>query len=242
MKLTSSKNSTPLLLIVLVAALLFAIYYYVLLPKKEEVESLQNSIEATKSEITSIEEQITAINESKSLDQATLLEMRKKMPATKGLNELLLNIEETQYVSGTQILTVNFNNYDTLVSGSELENPYAPSEEEGEETTTDNQSTEEETSEGGDSETDAEEVPVSTIAKESLPPELKLITFEIDVASPDFTHLSNFIKEIEKIERIMHIDLIDFNLPGEDNDFKEDPQESIEATVQVTTFYYEGEE
>ncbi|WP_339288792.1 hypothetical protein [Ureibacillus sp. FSL K6-0786] len=37
-------------------------------------------------------------------------------------------------------------------------------------------------------------------------------------------------------------DIIDFSLPGEENEFAEDPVDSIEATVQVTTFYYEGDE
>ncbi len=62
--------------------------------------------------------------------------------------------------------------------------------------------------------------------------------------SPDLQHLVHFIKEIEKIERIMHVDIIEFTLPGEENEFAEQPVErdSIEATVQVTTFYYEGDE
>ena len=146
------------------------------------------------------------------------------MPATRSLDDLVLNIEETQYISGTKILSIEFNNYDTLVSASEYKKPSASNEEDGKE---------------GEEES---EVPVSTIDKESLPPELKLITFEINVASPDAQHLIGFIKEIEKIERIMHIDIIDFTLPGEENEFAEDPEDSIESTIQVTTFYYEGEE
>lgn len=235
MKLTSGKNSSTLLLIALVAALLFALYYYVILPKKEEVEYLQSSISSTQSEIASIKEQIEEINANKSVDYATLINMRKKVPASRSLNDLVFNIEETQYVSGTKILAIEFNNYDTLVSETELENPYASSEEENVESATE---TEEEESTEGEA---LEEAPVSTIAKESLPPELKLVTFEIEVGSPDFDHLIKFIEEIEKIERIMHIDIIEFALPGEELAFSDTPVGSIEATVQVTTFYYEGE-
>jgi type IV pilus assembly protein PilO len=229
MKLTSGKNSSTLLIIALVAALLFAVYYYVILPKKEEVASLKSSIVSTRSEITTIQQQIEEINAIKSIDETTLFEMRQKVPATRNLDDLILNIEETQYVSGTKILSVDFNNYDTLVSNSELEDPNAPTEDS------------ENVDDFGE-ETSSNERPVSTIAKESLPPELKLITFEVNVESPDFQHLFHFIKEIEKIERIMHIDIIDFSLPGEENEFAEDPVDSIEATVQVTTFYYEGDE
>lgn len=233
MKLSSGKNSGTLLLIALVAALLFALYYYVILPKKEEVEMLQSSISTTQSEIASLQEQIEEINANRSLDHATLINMRKKVPATRSLENLVLNIEETQYVSGTKILTIEFNNYDDLVSETELENPYASSEEEeGTDGTVEEGSTEGE---------EQEETPVSTISQESLPPELKLVTFEIVVASPDFDHLVAFIKEIEKIERIMHIDIIEFALPGEELELSDIPVGSIEATVQVTTFYYEGE-
>lgn len=229
MKLTSGKNSSTLLIIALVAALLFAVYYYVILPKKEEVASLESSIASTRSEMTTIQQQIEEINASKSIDETTLFEMRQKVPATRNLDDLILNIEETQYVSGTKILSVDFNNYDTLVSNSELEDPNAPTEDS------------ENVDDTGE-ETSSNERPVSTIAKESLPPELKLITFEVNVESPDFQHLVHFIKEIEKIERIMYIEIIDFSLPGEENEFAEDSVDSIEATVQVTTFYYEGDE
>ena len=74
---------------------------------------------------------------------------------------------------------------------------------------------------------------------ESLPPSLKLITFNVDVTSPDEEHLIKFIKEMEQIERVMHVDAIDFSLPGEEDAFAEDKTEAVSASVQVTTFYYE---
>lgn len=234
MKLTSGKNSSTLLLIALVAALLFALYYYILLPKKEEAASLESSILSTRSEIESIQQQMEELNASKNAEHATLFELRKKVPATRNLDDIVLKIEETQYVTGTKILSIHFNNYDELVSSSQLESPNVPTEE-GENA---DENGEDATTEAEDS----EETPVSPIAKENLPSELKLITFEVRVESPDFNHLVNFIKEIEKIKRIMHIDAINFSLPGEENEFDEDSEDSITATVKVTTFYYEGEE
>ena len=224
MKLSSGNNSTVILLLALVAALLFAMYYYVISPKKEQVESLESSIASIESEIKSIEDQIAEIEENKHIDSATLYELRKKVPTSRNMHQLLLNIDETQYVTGTKILYVHSNNYDAQVSGSDLRSPYESSDEELEE-----------------GEELGEEIPVSTIPKETLPPELKLITFEINIGAPDFEEIAAFIKEVEKIERIMHIDVIDFSLPGEENEFAEDPENEVEATIQVTTFYYEGE-
>ena len=78
MKLSNEKKSSILLVIALIAALLFAFYYYLILPKKEEVQSLESSIASARTEISSIQKQIEEINASKTLDQATLFEMRKK--------------------------------------------------------------------------------------------------------------------------------------------------------------------
>lgn len=232
MKLGSGRNSAVLLLTALVLALLFAVYYYVVLPKKEKVEMMENSITSLQNEITSIEEQLTAVEEEKNANKANVFEMRKKVPQTREIDELLLNIEESEYISGSRIVTVEFNNYDSLVAESEITNPYAPSEEE---------TNAEEGSESEDESTSEDEQPVSPIATETLPPELKLITFEIEVESPDYERLLKFVKEIENIERIMHIDILEYELPGEEQQFEEDDEVILSATIQVTTFYYEGE-
>lgn len=81
--------------------------------------------------------------------------------------------------------------------------------------------------------------PVSTIAVETLPPSLKLVTFEVEVASPEYEKLQQFIKEIEKIERVMHIDRISYSLEGEEKVFDAAATDTVTAMVQVTTFYYE---
>ncbi|MER2046973.1 MAG: potassium transporter, partial [Solibacillus sp.] len=85
----------------------------------------------------------------------------------------------------------------------------------------------------------SEVLPVSTIAVETLPPSLKLVTFNINVAAPNDVNLLQFIEEIEKKERVMRIDIIDFALPGEEDKFTEEASEIVTADIQVTTFYYE---
>lgn len=241
MKLNSgSKNSVVLLLTALVLALLFAVYYYLVLPKKDDVDSMTSSVHSLQSEISLIEEQIEVAEAEKNASSVDLFEMRKKVPKSLEMDKLLLSIEQSEYISDSRIVTVEFNNYDSLVAESELKDPNAPTEEElakQQEQGTDNESTTE--SEG---EASGEEL-VSSIATETLPPELKLVTFEIEVETRKYENLVNFIKEIENIERVMHIDIIEFELPGEEQEYDIDADETIIlATVQVTTFYYEGEE
>lgn len=216
MKLSSGKSTTTLLLVVLVAALLFAVYYYVVLPKQQEADSLSRSVNSLQTEITTLQEQIDEAQLTTNLSDEFML--RKKVPATRAIDELLLNIEEIEYLTGSRINSINFNNYDSLVSESEL----APTPEENEQTN------EEDTT---------EETPVSNIAIDSLPPSLKMITVEIELESPNYARLQTFIKELERLDRTMHVDTIEYELPGEELEFGE--SEVIEATIQVTTFFYE---
>lgn len=233
MKLSSNKNSSSLLLILLVAALLFAVFYYIVLPKKEEVESLENSVGSLQTEIKTIRTNITALEAENSKENTDVFEIRQKLPQSREIDQLLLNLEEIEFVSKTRITSIGFNSYDALVSESAI----APSPEEEAEITEETEAAEnvegEETGETG-------ETPVSEIAAQTLPPELKLITFNIEIESPASQNIQLFIEEIENLKRIMHIDSISYSLPGEEGEFT-DEEETLHASIQVTTFYYEGE-
>ena len=66
-----------------------------------------------------------------------------------------------------------------------------------------------------------------------------MITFEIEVESPDYEQLQQFIREIEGLERVMHIDAIEYSLPGEEEMLTEEASPIVAASIQVTTFYFE---
>ena len=229
--ISSSKNTTILLTIALAVALLFALYYYVVKPKQESVQQVSYEVNVLQSEVASVENQLEALQQQQSAQSENEFTLRKKVPGNRAIDSLLLNIEEIEYITGTRIDSINFNNYDELVSSSNLYDPTMTA------------SVEEQTGTEGESSTattDTQDaLPVSTIAVDALPPSLKLITFNIDVTSPNEESLIKFIKEIEQIERVMHIDTIDFSLPGEENAFTEDKTEIVSGSVQVTTFYYE---
>lgn len=244
MQLSSGKNSGPLLATALVMALLFAVYYYVILPKQDEAEAKQSAVNSLNSEISTMKEQIALVEEENNSAVGNEFAIRKKLPASREIDQLLLSLEEVEYISNSRIVGVSFNNYDDLVSASGL----GGTEEEGSVEGTMDGSTADETVDGmtDDSESDesvdseqAETVPVSTMSAEALPTNLKLITFQIDIESPDDERLQQFIKEIEQLERIMHIDAIEYALPGEEALLEEEASTSVSANIQVTTFYFE---
>jgi Tfp pilus assembly protein PilO len=238
--MTSSKNSAILLLTALVAALLFALYYYLLTPKLEEVEAKERDVSALQQEIATIQEQIAALDTVQQSHGVSVLSLRKKVPQTRAIEGVIRNIEEIEAVTGTRVEAVEFNNYDSLVMDSSIIDPNTPAIEEQALSDTAQQLTE--NSEQADGEEGDKTLPTSTIAKESLPAELKLVTFSIDVVAIDTKAMLEFLKEIEKIERVMKIDTLDITLTGEEVLFEEDADSSIKATIQVTTFYYEGEQ
>ncbi len=225
--LTSSKNSSILLLTALVAALLFALYYYLLVPKLDEVEVKASNINQLQQQITEIEGQLTKLDEEQGELVTNILTMRKKVPETRAIEKIILAMAEMEEVTGTRVESLNFNNYDTTVAQSEVTEPNmlekAETEVDGEQTADEN-------------------LPVSSIAKETLPNELKLVTFSLEVAALDFKALESFLKEIEKLERVMKTDTISFSLPGEQDQLDKDADLTLKATVQVTTFYYEGQQ
>ncbi|MFY0516671.1 hypothetical protein ACOMCU_02385 [Lysinibacillus sp. UGB7] len=227
-KLTSSKNSSILLLVALTVALLFALYYYLLLPKLDEVESKRSSVEQLQQQIAGIEGQLTKLDEAQGELATNILTMRRKVPETRAIEKIILDMAEVEEVTGTRVESLNFNNYDTAVAQSEVTEPNmlekAEAEVDGEQTETN------------------ENLPVSSIVKETLPNELKLVTFSLEVTALDFHALESFLKEIEKLERVMKIDTMSFTLPGEQDQLEKDADLTLQATVQVTTFYYDGQQ
>jgi len=241
--MTSSKNSTILILTALIAAILFALYYYILTPKLEEVDAKENSNISLQQEISTIQEQIALIEKNGKSNSASNLTLRKKVPQTRAIDEVIRNIEEIEAVTGTRVEAMDFNNYDSLVMDSTITDPNSTNSEEQADTQQSATEADEQAAAKNDETPEVKDkIPTATFNKDSLPKELKLVTFDIDVVAMDNKAMVEFIKEIEKIDRVMKIDAIDFTLTGEGAKFKEDADTTLKATIQVTTFYYEGQQ
>ncbi|MER2189607.1 MAG: potassium transporter [Solibacillus sp.] len=234
--------SSTLLLIIVILLLLFALYYYVILPKKQEEERLQQSVNQVQSDVTALQENIRILVEEQEYVEENTYAMRKKLPPNRMMQQLLLDIEEIEYLSESKVLAVNFNNYDSVVNASTLQDPnvqQVPAEADvvadgTAEENTDNVESQEQTDV-------TEEVPVSTVTHETLPAELKMVTFNMNVEAPDRKNIEAFVKELENLERVMRIDSISYNLLGESDLLEEQLYDLTTAVVQVTTFFYEGE-
>lgn len=241
--MTSSKNSTILILTALIAAILFALYYYIVTPKLEEVDAKESSNIALQQEVSTIQEQIALIEKNGKSNRTSSLTLRKKVPQTRAIDEVIRNIEEIEVVTGTRVEAMDFNNYDSLVMESAITDPNSTNSEEQADTQQSATEADEQAVAKNDETPEVKDkIPTATLNKDSLPKELKLVTFDIEVVALDNKAMVEFIKEIEKIDRVMKIDAIDFTLTGEETKFQEDADTTLKATIQVTTFYYEGQQ
>lgn len=249
---SSNANSTPLLLTALIVAVLGAAYYFLIMPKMDEVDMLKSQVASTQANIASIQQQIDVLASAQTDVVENEFAMRKKLPSKRNIEQLLRNIEEMEYVTGTRLTSVSFNNYDALVSGSGLTDPNmvpapettetpAPAPETTPEATPapDPNATTTEPTTTEQTEATPPALPVSTIDVLTLPPNLKMITFNLEVEAPNPDALLAFLKEIEKLERIMNVESINFALQGEEMTYTPDMSEVVSVSVQVTTFYYE---
>jgi len=227
-KLLNSKKSGLLLLVLLIASLLFALYYYVILPKKDEVRAKEASIQSLQTEIKSLEQSLTSFDEQLEVPMQETLEMQKKVPSVRAVEQVLRDMVEIEEVTGTRMESLTFNNYDEPVANANVDQTNTVAEAEAKV----NEENQENT----------ETPPVSTIAQENIPPELKLVTFTFDIGALTFDAMVTFLKEVEKLERVMKIDTINMTIPGEQEKLDKEADNTIKATVQITTFYYEGQE
>jgi len=156
------------------------------------------------------------------------LEMQKKVPSVRAVEQVLRDMVEIEEVTGTRMESLTFNNYDEPVANANVDQTNTVAEAEAKV----NEENQENT----------ETPPVSTIAQENIPPELKLVTFTFDIGALTFDAMVTFLKEVEKLERVMKIDTINMTIPGEQEKLDKEADNTIKATVQITTFYYEGQE
>ncbi|WP_419959132.1 potassium transporter [Psychrobacillus sp. BM2] len=224
--LVTNKQTGYLLIIALVAVVLGAVYYFFIYPLNEEKNAKEATLSTVSSEIALLDSQLETTVEEEVVQNSFQLE--KKVPITRELDTLIKSIEEVELISEAKIESIEFNNYDEIVADSSL----VTNEEE---TSTEIDDVTMEEVEGEQ----LAETPVSPVASTPLPPQLKLITFNISVLTKDYDHFNTFLKELESIERIKRIDQVEFSMPGEEQNYNEETEEAISAVIQVTTFYYD---
>ena len=220
--MASSQRNTVILVALLTIALLGALYYYVVLPKTERVASLQSTIATLTATRDTALADIAAFD-AKDLDAGTLARLQKQVPKERGVEYILRDLEDIEMLTRSRIENISFSEYDAPM----LERKLGLTK-----------TTEEELAAQLANETVEEEEPLYNAALAEAPEGLQIITYQVELLTPDYKTLRTFIREVEGLERIIKIDVVQLSQPGEEVKFAEVVDYTVSASLQLTTFFY----
>ncbi|MEN0649976.1 hypothetical protein NSQ82_13240 [Caldifermentibacillus hisashii] len=258
------KRKIILFIGIILFLLLGLLYFYLLMPLKDDANAAEQNVKQLETEVEALKNRL---NQNESDQPENTAKLEKKMPLSRQLDELILSLQEIEMVSGSQIASINFNNYDgglTEADGTNENNESTegtdeataddtnnndeltdskddPGTNETDENQSDEQVTEDKNSEDNGLDTNDENEQATNETVTNLPTNVKLITINLSVASPDFEHFQLFLQELEKLERITRVDTLTFTKPAErELLYEKDGSQAVTADVQITTFYYNG--
>lgn len=198
--------------------LLIVMFFLFLQPLSKELKSTTNLINQTEDDIALLKVQLeNADGDTLQSDDLDRLRYANQLPMTPETEEIILMLEEIEFISGSRINDVIFSYDGSLPEQS---------------TTEEDKEVEQEGTE------DVSQDPL--IILEEKPEDLQIITLDLSVSSPDYEQFQNFLKEIEKQERMMMVSSMSFQNPAERELLIENPNETINANLTISTFYYEN--
>lgn len=182
-----------------------SVFYFILYPKLEKIPLKENELTTQEQILSTLQNKITDTNRTTFDSSVTL---QKLVPVKSMSQQLLLDIEKAEIVSGSFVENMEFED------GEELE---------------DNQESEdlESIATGKDAESETEDTGKSV----SLPSGLKKITVTINVESPTYFEFEEFIGILENSERITIIESIDFT--EEDEEVIEEGQSDLPLRYEI---------
>lgn len=258
------KRKIVLFIGIILFLLLGLLYFYLIMPLKDDANAAEQNVKQLETEVKTLENRV---NQNETDQPENTAKLEKKMPLSRQLDELILSLQEIEMVSGSQIASINFNNYDgglTEADGTNENNESTDGTDEAtaddtnnnneatdgtheattnetDENQSDEQATEDKNSDDNGSDTNDENEQATDETVTNLPTNVKLITINLSVASPDFGHFQLFLQELEKLERITRVDTLTFTKPAErELLYEKDGSQAVTADVQITTFYYNG--
>lgn len=258
------KRKIVLFIGIILFLLLGLLYFYLIMPLKDDANAAEQNVKQLETEVKTLENRV---NQNETDQPENTAKLEKKMPLSRQLDELILSLQEIEMVSGSQIASINFNNYDgglTEADGTNENNESTDGTDEAtaddtnnnneatdgtdeattnetDENQSDEQATEDKNSDDNGSDTNDESGQATDETVTNLPTNVKLITINLSVASPNFEHFQLFLQELEKLERITRVDTLTFTKPAErELLYEKDGSQAVTADVQITTFYYNG--
>lgn len=206
----------------LLFVLLIVLYFAFISPLLSDLKDERANHIDLQNEIAVLEKQIQQIDETQEELTQEQLELQKKVPLTRELEEIVLILQDIELQSSSLIELIDFY-YD-----SSLPTPDFSHELDADEVIEGANDTESE--ENSDKES-------QTIKLKEKPESLQVITISMEITSPSYDDFLQLIKEIEQQERIMSVSKLQFEKTS-DFTVKDEQDELITHKVELMTFYY----
>ncbi len=183
--------------IFLLILLFVGIYFFVLYPKIGLIEQKETELKMQQQLLATLESKSVETNEHSFESTTTLQQLVPVKPLTE---QLLLNIEKAETVSGSFVVSMSFADEEVTVEGGAAAegDQQVPEDIKAEQNKMDENSAEK----GNED----EQIPVEN----SLPTGVKKVTVTMDIESPTYFELETFIRTLETSSRITVVEAIDF--------------------------------
>src|SRR5690625_512379 len=206
----------------LLFVLLIVLYFAFISPLLSDLKDERANHIDLQNEIAVLEKQIQQIDETQEELTQEQLELQKKVPLTRELEEIVLILQDIELQSSSLIELIDFY-YD-----SSLPTPDFSHELDADEVIEGANDAE------GEENSDKES---QTIELKEKPESLQVITISMEITSPSYDDFLQLIKEIEQQERIMSVSKLQFEKTS-DFTVNDEQDELITHKVELMTFYY----
>lgn len=206
----------------LLFVLLIVLYFAFISPLLSDLKDERANHIDLQNEIAVLEKQIQQIDEIQEELTQEQLELQKKVPLTRKLEEIVLILQDIELQSSSLIELIDF------YYGSSLPTPDFSHEFDADEVIEGANDAE------GEENSDKES---QTIELKEKPESLQVITISMEITSPSYDDFLQLIKEIEQQERIMSVSKLQFEKTS-DFTVNDEQHELITHKVELMTFYY----
>lgn len=220
--------------IILIVSLLFTGLYF------WQISPLNTQITTKETELSNQEKQMEALNaelsSTGSTSFATTVELQKQLPVKEAVDQLVLNLEKAEVISGSAITTMAFVDGEVTLSEEESAAALAAANAKAAEAS-------DATAEGTNEQAATTEVepaneegePAAEVV-DLLPQGVKKVSVAMTVQSPAFFEMEAFLESLHSMKRILKVDNLTFNGSEEIHSI-EQSSDKLEYQLTISVFY-----
>ncbi|TGB04165.1 hypothetical protein [Halobacillus salinus] len=200
------------LFVVVVSTFIF--YQFLIKPDQKEIDQLQGTLQTEERLLETLKDQ--QADKAETISVTTSRELQSQLPVKKSSDQMLLALERAESVSGSFIESIS------ISSGTEPFLEDQPSPEQNTEAPIDLD--------------EPDSIEEESRTEYPLPGGVTPVTFDLSVASQDFTDLMTFLNEVTNSSRVVTIDSVSFN----DDRIIEGELTYFYYFVTLSAYYYPG--